>query len=254
MSAPNGRWKEAFVTVEYHPAFYKNSRRHPPSVLHALTLQDSDINRSYVILVQRSEEDVSAEMFDDLRHTEYTLKYAPDDTALAASVDGGRAWTLFDLKSLTNPTDDPFWCRHRTSASLDPWPSMRAIAIEVLAAADPANPAFAVHRGTAAKEWPGTGVAGSKATWDREILGACRYACARREDPELRAALISAFLQPDFGYSPGEVNQCVGEIAGADPAAKTRLQDALANASPRLAATIRDALQYSEPKPTGKSR
>ncbi len=45
MSSPNGRWKEAFVTVEYHPAFYKNSNHYPPSVLHALSIRDSDLNR-----------------------------------------------------------------------------------------------------------------------------------------------------------------------------------------------------------------
>ena len=251
VTSPVGRWVSAFATVEYHPSFSKGGRTYAPSVLHSLSIRETDQNRSYVILAQRSEEEVSPSQFRELRDMAYTLRFSPDDHLLAASTDGGKAWTLFDLESLGSPTDEPFWCRHRSVPSLDPWPTMDGLAVEILASVDPLSPGAAVHRSPTSVAWPGS-IPEPRGTypWTEEVDGAFRHACFHKEDKELRAAVIAAYFQKDLGYIKSDVAQCVGEIAKTDPAIKVRLEEMVSNGNRDGQLRAKSALGYiSQPSP-----
>jgi hypothetical protein len=252
VKSPVGRWVSAYATVEYHPSFYKNGHDHPPSVLHSLSIGEDDlINLSYVILTDRYENDTAASQFRDLRDTTYTLRFSADDHMLAASTDGGHAWTLFDLESLGSTTTDPFWCRHRSVASLDPWPSMDGLALEILGAVDPASPNARVHQRPTSVEWPGA-IHDERGSvhWEDELLGAFRHACFHREDPALRAGVIAAFFHKEFKLNNGEVDQCLGEIAKVDPATKARLEEMQSSGDTAGQARAKSALYYvTQPSP-----
>lgn len=232
--APMGRWRQAHVEVAYGPRFSKNGRSHPPHVRHSLFLDwDQPYNSAQVILLSETTDTLTPERFAELRETQYALRFAPDAHALAVSTDGERTWTIFDLTILTGPTEQPFWCAHRSFTSLEPWPSSDALALEILAAADPSSPAAAVHRASSAIEWPSSRAGASSIAWLIEIEGATRYACAHRDDPTLREALVQAFLR--LGSQAGYAQSCVPEMARTDPALQQRLVRAV-QASPPIGA------------------
>jgi hypothetical protein len=197
VDAPTGRWRRAHVEVERGPRFSKNGRWYPPHVAHRLLLDwDRPYNRAQSTLLHETTESLSPPDFEALRETSYTLRFAPDAHALALSADGARSWALFDLTPLTSPTGQPFWCAHRVFTSLDPWPSSRALALEVLAATDPDSAAARVHRAPDATLWPMARGPRSRAiAWMTDLDGAIRYACAHRDDGALREALAAALAR-----------------------------------------------------------
>lgn len=192
--APSGRWRQAHVEVKYGPRFSKNGRWHPPHVSHDLFIDwDRPYNRALVIVLSETTDSLSPRAFAEARETSYALRFAPDAHALALSTDGARTWRNFDLTTLTDPVAQPFWCPHRAFASLDPWPSSRALALEILAASDPTSSAARVHRAPDAPEWPiGHERAHGDLGWRTDFEGATRYACAHRDDAELQAAFNAA--------------------------------------------------------------
>lgn len=215
--APTGRWRQAHVEVRYGPRFSKNGRWHPPHVNHDLFIDwDRPHNRALVILLSETADSLSPRAFAEARGTTYTLRFAPDAHALALSTDGARTWTNVDLTPLTGPTAQPFWCPHRTFSSLDPWPSSRALALEILAASDPNSAAARVHRAPDAAEWPiGHERAHRDVAWRTDFHGATRYACAHRDDAELQTAFNTAVQR--MGRDAGYLSWCVSN----DPTHRT---------------------------------
>lgn len=202
--APAGHWRQAHVEVEYGPRFSKNGRSHPPHVIHNLFIDwDRPYNRAQVVLLSETADSLSPRTFADVRETAYALRFAPDAHALALSTDGARTWTNVDLTCLTGPTAQPFWCPHRSYATLDRWPSSRALALEILAASDPNSAAARIHRAPDAATWPIERERPHRNTgWRTDFEGATRYACAHRDDAELQAALNAAVrrMGRDSGY------------------------------------------------------
>jgi hypothetical protein len=249
VASPDRRFLGAYAEVWDKPSFYKNGHQHPPSVTHVLILEWPDgINHSNVFPVIESEGHPTPRRFDELRKVDYTLRFAPDAHALAASIDGGRAWALFDLDVLANPTEKPFWCRHKTVTSLDPWPSSRALALEVLAAADPASPAAHAHRGAAAIEWPTGKASNGDFTWRDEVDEASRYVCVKRDDAELRRALVDAYVRPGDHARSIPMERCVGELARTDEALRVRLKAAVTGADDETRKRIEGVLSHATRK------
>lgn len=250
IASPNPRFLGAYAEIWDKPSFYKNGHQSPPSVTHLLVLEWPDgINHSNVFPVMESEGHPTPRRFEELRKVDYTLRFAPDAHALAASIDGGKVWAIFDLDVLANSTEKPFWCRHRTVTSLEPWPSSRELALDVLAASDPASPAAHAHRGPSAVEWPTGKVSNGDFTWHDEVEEASRYVCAKRDDAELRRALVEAYLRPGDHASSYPMERCLRELAGTDEALVARLKSALASADDATRKRIEGVL----PKPPAKS-
>jgi hypothetical protein len=222
-----GVWQRAFATVEYGPPFYKNGRDYPAHVAHTLSIKkDADpYNGLYVILTQRSEGEASPALFSALRKTKYTLRWAADGHALAASTDGGKAWTVFDLSAAEEALTVPFYCAHQRFGTLDPWPDVRAQVLEVLRETSPSSTTH-VHRAPVDAEQP--------ISQNRdELFDAALYACKKRDaDPALRAALIDAYTSPWKGASSSRggdnsvLPACLGAMAKSDPAVLARLREA----------------------------
>jgi hypothetical protein len=256
-TTPSGPWRRASIKVEYRPSFYQDGRTHAPRVTHTLYIHSEDgINVAHVFPVLASEDDVSGDVFSALRKTKYELRFSDDGSALAASADEGARWTIFDLQTLEDSTDDPFWCRHHPFDTLTPWPSLRDLAIEILAAVDPASPEARRHRPPDAVEWP-RGVPVEKGTiaWMYEIYGAARYACLHKDDPAVRSALITAFTLPDFSEMNGRyenaVDACVRELAQNDAAVRSQLEAARPSLDPSRARHVEEALRPAKPGTKG---
>lgn len=139
-----------------------------------------------VILAQGGcEEEVSPSQFRELRDMAYTLRFSPDDHLLAASTDGGKAWTLFRSRVAREP---------HGRAVLVPSP-LRPLAGSVAhdgrpRGGDPRVGRSALsRRGSPSKPHLG-GVAGSipepRGTypWTEEVDGAFRHACFHKEDKD----------------------------------------------------------------------
>lgn len=233
--APPGRWQEASVEISYTHAFTKNGHKNSPRVIHRLDVVEQAPPHNIVMtfLTSQHEGEPTPKRFDELRESSYTLQFAPDAHSLAVSEDG-KAWTIFELESIVSTTEEPFWCRHKQVTTLSPWPSSRELALEVLSAADLQSPAAAIHRSASVLEWPAGSPRKSSLVWEKEVLGASRYACLKRDDPTLRAALIEAYLRPDPNDSSTELDQCVGEVIQSDPSALVRFQSALPGADKHL--------------------
>lgn len=228
--ATGGRWREAQVTVEYSPSFFQSGKDHPAQVTHELFVEEAPPNRAMVILSLQNKDHTSAEEFSALQKARYTVRFAPDNTAVAASTDEEKTWTVINLEPLSVPVSSAraFWCRHRSFPSLSPWPSLHALALELLSSVDPASPAAQVHRAAGVMEWPGPVRSGpGRAAWLEEIDGASQYVCMHRENAELRSALVEAALRPDY---PLLGSDCMGKIILADPALKHRIEGMLAAA------------------------
>jgi hypothetical protein len=225
--ATGGRWREAYVTVEYSPSFFQSGKDHPAQVTHDLFVEEAPPNRAMVILSLQNKDYTSAEEFSALQKTRYTVRFAPDNTAVAASTDEEKTWTVINLEPLSVPVSSAraFWCRHRSFPSLSPWPSLHAIALELLASVDPGSPAALVHRAAGVMEWPGPVRSGpGRAAWLEELDGASQYVCRHRENVELRSALVEAALRPDYPMLGAD---CLGKIVLADPALKHRIEGML---------------------------
>ncbi|MFO0762966.1 MAG: hypothetical protein U0359_41405 [Byssovorax sp.] len=241
-----GRWREAYVTVEYHPSFYQTGKSHSAEVTHELFIEEAPPNRAMVILSMRREDELDAADFRALRNTAYTLRFSPDGKAVAASTDEGHTFTVLDLAPLEVPMSwaHPFWCRHHSFTTLAPWPSLHPLAIEILSSVDPSSPAAKIHR-TPAAVWPGpVPPPRGNADWHEELDGASQIACLHTDDPALRKALVEAALHPDY---PVTAHTCLREIFAADPALKQRVITALPTASPAVRMRMEQSLEPSKP-------
>lgn len=233
-----GPWPHAVATVRYEPAGVRSSA-HGAShwvaaeVVHTLSFaRDTDADTVTIFLAQMFDDD--SDTFAALRDASYTLRFASDGHALGVSTDDGASWRAVDLGAVDDPFDEPLWCVHTAVASLDPWPSARALALEILVEADHAR-AAAVHREPAGMIWPG--VRATADHWQRELRAATRYACAS-EDAALLAAAIEAYVQPGNGSyathagDDSAVARCIADVARRDPAVLARLREARARLAP----------------------
>lgn len=194
--APNApRWQRATVLM----TFEKGHGNYSTRIRYAINLSGTG-GALYATLEQvfgpsgvQGPMEVTEQELDALKKKTPRALLAPDGHALVFSRDGGPRYQFVALDA----GDKPVFCPHLTfapDASGNPWagaPTSRAWALAVLRTS--ANKGQ-VH-------YPSSDGAYSTA-FQEEALGAIAYACAHREDAELRAAVATAAKQlPSFATS-----------------------------------------------------
>lgn len=152
----------------------------------------------------------------------FALAFSPEGLRVALSVDGGRSWRYAGLEG-----PQPLYASHRApNIAADPWrraPSTRDLALELLRSA--------VDVSTARQYAGGFGW-----RYGTELEAAARFACARHDDAELRAALSSALSHAYVWryYGGGQHDalipmlRCAIDAGRTDPALRAEVQRALA--------------------------
>jgi len=194
--APNApRWQRAKVSM----IFEQGRGGYPARIRYWLELagtggeQRSTLEEVFPPSGVQGPLDVPTAEFELLKKKAPRVQLAPDGHALVFSRDGGPHYRYVALDS----GNKPVYCAHLVfapDASGNPWPAApttRALALAVLRT-----------RGNHGQvHFPSSDGAWSSA-FQQEALGAIAYACAHRDDPELRTEILSAATQfPTFANS-----------------------------------------------------
>lgn len=194
--APNApRWQRATVSM----IFQQRGSNYPERISYWLQLagtggeQKSTIEQVFPATGVPSPSEVPIAEYALLKKKAPRVQLAPDGHALVFSRDGGPHYRYVALDS----GDTPVYCAHLVFApdpSGNPWPAAptsRDLALAVLRTRGNQGD---VHFPSPDGAWSGA--------FEQEALGAIFYACAHREDPELRTEILSAAKRfPSFATS-----------------------------------------------------
>ena len=205
------RWRRATVSMifEQRRASYATRIRYwlklsGPGGEHTSTLEEVFPPSG----IQGAPLEVPTADFEALKKKTPRVQLATDGHALVFSRDGGPRYRYVALDA----GDKPVYCPHvafAPDASGNPWsaaPTTRTLALAVLRTRENKGQ---VHYPSSDGAW--------SSAFEQEALGSVAYACAHRDDPELRAAVLSAAKQlPTFATSvvSDALTACAASLAG----------------------------------------
>lgn len=221
--SPSG-FSQATLDFAYEPPAQSVHSGHGGFVSYSLGLRggsapiDVELERIFI-------EELSTKQAEAMRRGPDRIDFARDGHALALARAGETARRYVALDAGPRP----LYCRHVTfGTATDPFagaPTTRDLAIAILR----------TTRGGAHDAEPGPLSPGH---FERELTGATAYACAHRDDPELRNAVAGALVARGSSLSSTRVVDplvdCAGEIGRADVEPRNILLAAVGAQEPEM--------------------